>query len=140
MNERKIKGKRSRQKAGIWWGLVTLTGMCSDMGRGVKKKPRSLFGVIPNQQRNPGGRPETDLPRPRPRPVHPTPPQPWLQCCATLLSRRSQRTTWLAQTGALRRTCGGIGSATSTCRSCARQCTGPDGGLRCTVPRGRPPG
>ena len=30
----------SRQKAGIWWGLVTLTGMFSDMwegGRGLKK-------------------------------------------------------------------------------------------------------
>ena len=39
-NEKKIKGKRSRQKAGIWWGLVTLTGMFSDMGRGGLKKSR----------------------------------------------------------------------------------------------------
>ena len=31
--------QRSRQKAGIWWGLVTLTGMFSDVGgwRGLKK-------------------------------------------------------------------------------------------------------
>ena len=57
-----------------------MVGMFSDMGEGgVKKKTRSLFGVIPHQQRNPGGRPETDLPRPRPRLVHPKPPQPWLQ-------------------------------------------------------------
>ena len=31
-HKKKIKGKRSRQKAGIWRGLVTLTGMFSDMG------------------------------------------------------------------------------------------------------------
>ena len=73
--------QRSRQKAGIWWGLVTLTGMFR-FGRveGVKKKSQSLFDVHENQPRSyEGGRPHTDLPRrhrPQCPPVQPKLPQP----------------------------------------------------------------